>query len=58
MFRVLRGTAIWTVLLVAGVASASQAQWRGLREVEPSMGPQAGLNVMFRIPTGRVPGNS
>jgi len=52
MFRVLRGTVIWTVLLVAGVASTGQAQWRGLREVQPSIGPQAGLNLMFGIPQG------
>ncbi|HWH04024.1 MAG TPA: hypothetical protein VN674_10055 [Gemmatimonadales bacterium] len=52
MFRVLRGTVVWTVLLVAGFASTSQAQWRGLREVEPSVGPQAGVNFMFGIPQG------
>lgn len=52
MFRVLRGTAVWTVLLVAGLASTSQAQWRGLREVEPSLGPEAGVNFMFGIPQG------
>ncbi|HKV70539.1 MAG TPA: hypothetical protein VJN62_04790 [Gemmatimonadales bacterium] len=53
MFRVLRGTAFWTVLLVAGLASASQAQYRGLREVESSAGPQAGVTLMFGIPQGQ-----
>ncbi|HEX4634164.1 MAG TPA: hypothetical protein VH163_10035 [Gemmatimonadales bacterium] len=52
MFRALRGTAIWTVLLVVALASASQAQFRGLREVEPSAGPQAGLSLMFGVPQG------
>lgn len=52
MFRVIRGTVVWAVLTV-GLVSTSQAQWRGLREVEPSIGPQAGLNVMFGVPQGQ-----
>jgi len=53
MFRALRGTMIWMVVLVAGFASVSQAQWRGLREVEPSVGPQVGVDLMFGIPQGQ-----
>lgn len=53
MFRVNRGTAICTALLVTGVASVSQAQWRGLREVEPGVGPQVGVNLMFGVPEGQ-----
>jgi len=53
MFRAPRfGSAIWTILLVSGFASVSQAQYRGLREVEPSVGPQAGLDLYFGVPTG------
>lgn len=53
MFRAPRfGSALWTILLVGGFASVSQAQFRGLREVEPSVGPQAGLDLYFGVPTG------
>src|SRR5262245_19509944 len=51
MFRVLRGAAV-TMVLTLGVATVSQAQFRGLREVEPSVGPQGGFDVYFGVPTG------
>ena len=51
MFRVIRATMVWA-MLTAGVVTASQAQWRGLREVEPSVGPVAGVDLYFGVPQG------
>lgn len=51
MFRLIRGAAV-TALLTTGWASLSQAQWRGLREVRPSVGPVAGVDLYFGVPTG------
>jgi len=51
MFRVIRGLGVVSVLML-GVTSVSQAQFRGLREVEPSVGPQAGVDLLFGVPQG------
>lgn len=52
MFRVIRGLGVVSVLTL-GVTSVSRAQYRGLREVEPSVGPQAGVDLLFGVPQGQ-----
>jgi hypothetical protein len=52
MFRVIRGLGVVSVLTL-GATSVSQAQFRGLREVQPSVGPQAGVDLLFGVPQGQ-----
>ena len=50
MFRVMRGAVL--ALLVALLPAVGAAQWRGLREVSPSGGPVAGIDLLFGVPQG------
>ncbi|HTY06283.1 MAG TPA: hypothetical protein VMC86_07190 [Gemmatimonadales bacterium] len=52
MFRVTRGVVVAALLSVT-LSAAARAQWRGLREVSPSNGPVAGIDLLFGVPQGR-----
>jgi len=49
--RTVRG-GVLVVLLAAALPAVSAAQWRGLREVSPSGGPVAGIDLVFGVPQG------
>jgi hypothetical protein len=53
MERPLRVGILGAMGLLVALVSPGSAQWRGLREVSPSAGPRAGIDLLVGVPQGQ-----